>query len=156
MGDKISDLVLTKWSTKHQISWRVFPLSGYFQDGRWKNYQQEITFRMADQLSEEQIAEYKEAFDLFDKVCLCDCLIVWLFCFCQFVRGGDNHSRKNSDIFYLFVCILLTFLTRLGRGRSLPKSSAPSWGPLGSTPLMQIWRLQILDFCGFPHSDVDA
>ena len=24
--------------------------------------------RMADQLSEEQIAEYKEAFDLFDKV----------------------------------------------------------------------------------------
>ena len=30
----------------------------------------EDTFRMADQLSEEQIAEYKEAFDLFDKVCL--------------------------------------------------------------------------------------
>ena len=39
---------------------------------------------MADQLSEEQIAEYKEAFDLFDKVCLfvwlSDCLIC-NFCF---------------------------------------------------------------------------
>ena len=31
---------------------------------------------MADQLTEEQIAEYKEAFDLFDKVCLLICLFV--------------------------------------------------------------------------------
>ena len=64
---------------------------------------------MADQLSEEQIAEYKEAFDLFDKVfiCLCDCLIVLFVCMsvcsltlCLFV------VLLRSLILCLFVCSL--------------------------------------------------
>ena len=45
----------------------------YFQEKKQKTRSGKMTkhtFRMADQLSEEQIAEYKEAFDLFDKVCL--------------------------------------------------------------------------------------
>ena len=68
---------------------------------------------MADQLTEEQIAEYKEAFDLFDKVCLLICLFVCLF-------GGRS--------LFLFVCVFVlkpvkTCLThRPGRGRSLPRS----------------------------------
>ena len=47
---------------------------------------------MADQLTEEQIAEYKEAFDLFDKVCF----LIWLFV-CLF--GGRS--------LFLFVCVFV-------------------------------------------------
>ena len=90
---------------------------------------------MADQLTEEQIAEYKEAFDLFDKVCLFVNVFVCLF-------GGRS--------LFLFVCVFVlkpvkTCLThRPGRGRSLPRSWARWWGLSGSTPPMLTWRLSEL------------
>ena len=65
---------------------------------------------MADQLSEEQIAEYKEAFDLFDKVliCLCDCLIVLFVCMsvCQFDIVFVCCFIDFFDI--VFVCLFIT------------------------------------------------
>ena len=51
---------------------------------------------MADQLTEEQIAEYKEAFDLFDKVCVFVNLFV-----CLFVRGA----------ILVFVCLCICIET---------------------------------------------
>lgn len=77
---------------------------------------------MADQLTEEQIAEFKEAFSLFDKdgdgMCMeWDCVVVCLFaCFCieiqdeEWYRSAVHYCSLFAVIFEWLVCLFACLL----------------------------------------------